>query len=123
MPPPVVLVVDDDPVIVKLLTVNFEMEGFTVRSATDGAEGLAAARAQRPDVVVSDIMMPNVSGLDLVRELKGSPDTATIPIVLLSAKAQAGDVRDGLAAGADDYVTKPFEPIDLVDRITALLKR
>ncbi|MCU1354129.1 MAG: phoB [Acidimicrobiales bacterium] len=123
MPPPVVLVVDDDPVIVKLLTVNFEMEGFTVLTAVDGAEGVALARADRPDVVVSDIMMPNVSGLDLVRQLKASPDTAAIPIVLLSAKAQAGDIRDGLAVGADDYVTKPFEPIDLVDRVNALLRR
>jgi DNA-binding response OmpR family regulator len=123
VPAPVVLVVDDDPVIVKLLTVNFEMEGFTVRSAIDGAEGVAAVRADPPDVVVSDIMMPNVSGLDLVRELKASPDTATIPIILLSAKAQAGDIRDGLDAGADDYITKPFEPLDLVDRVNALLRR
>ena len=116
-----VLVVDDDPVIVRLLEVNFEMEGFTVLTAGDGAEGVEVARAQRPDVVVSDVMMPRMNGLELVAALKGDPDTAGIPVLLLSAKAQADDVRNGLAAGADDYVTKPFEPSDLVERVTKLL--
>ena len=116
-----VLVVDDDPVILRLLEVNFEMEGFVVRSAADGEEGLASAKANRPDVIVSDVMMPKMNGLELVRGLKADPDTAGIPVILLSAKAQASDVRDGMDAGADDYVTKPFEPLDLVDRVTKLL--
>jgi DNA-binding response OmpR family regulator len=81
------------------------------------------AREQRPDVVISDIMMPRRSGLDLVAAMKGDPDTAAIPIILLSAKAQTADVRAGLDSGADDYVTKPFEPLDLVDRVNALLDR
>jgi DNA-binding response OmpR family regulator len=116
-----VLVVDDDPVILRLLEVNFEMEGFAVRTAADGAEGLAAARAEPPDVIVSDVMMPKMNGLELVRGLKSDPLTAGIPVILLSAKAQASDVRDGRDAGADDYVTKPFEPLDLVDRVIKLL--
>jgi DNA-binding response OmpR family regulator len=122
MPDSTILVVDDDPVILKLLEVNFEMEGFTVLVAHDGEEGIEVARQDRPDVIVSDIMMPKRSGLELVSELKGDPDTSDIPIILLSAKAQNADVRTGLDSGADDYVTKPFEPLDLVDRVNRLLE-
>jgi DNA-binding response OmpR family regulator len=117
-----VLVVDDDPVILKLLEVNFEMEGFTVVTARDGEEGIEVARAEQPDLIVSDIMMPKKSGLELVTELKSDPSTSDIPIILLSAKAQNADVRSGMDAGADDYVTKPFEPLDLVDRVNRLLE-
>ena len=122
MPDSTILVVDDDPVILKLLEVNFEMEGFTVLIAHDGAEGIDVARSERPDVIVSDIMMPKKSGLELVTDLKGDPDTSDIPIILLSAKAQNADVRSGLDSGADEYVTKPFEPLDLVDRVNRLLE-
>ena len=116
-----ILVVDDDPVILQLLQVNFEMEGFTVITAADGREGVARTRADRPDIVVSDVMMPRMSGLELVAELKADPDTASIPVLLLTAKAQQADVSSGLEQGADDYVTKPFEPLDLVDRVNRLL--
>ena len=122
MPDSTVLVVDDDPVILKLLEVNFEMEGFTVLVAHDGEEGIEVARSHQPDVVVSDIMMPKKSGLELVVALKSDASTSEIPIILLSAKAQNADVRSGLDAGADDYVTKPFEPLDLVDRVNRLLE-
>jgi DNA-binding response OmpR family regulator len=117
-----VLVIDDDPVILKLLEVNFEMEGFTVLVARDGEEGIDVARRDQPDLIVSDIMMPKKSGLELVTELKGDARTNAIPIILLSAKAQNADVRSGMDAGADDYVTKPFEPLDLVDRVNRLLE-
>jgi len=123
MPPPTVLVVEDDPVILRLLEVNFQLEGFTVLLAHDGAEGIDLARAHKPDLVISDIMMPKTSGLELVAALKGEPDTKGIPIILLSAKAQTSDLKVGMDAGADDYVTKPFEPLDLVDRVNALLSR
>ena len=119
----VVLVVEDDPVILRLLEVNFELEGFEVLSAHDGAEGIEMARDQRPDLVISDIMMPNLSGIELVEQLKGDAETASIPIILLSAKAQSADVKAGMEAGADDYITKPFEPLELVDRVQALLAR
>ena len=113
--------VDDDPVIVRLLEVNFEMEGFEVIAAVDGIEGVEKARAQCPDIVVSDVMMPRLNGLELCVALKADEATSGIPVVLLSAKAQVGDIRAGLDAGADDYVTKPFEPLDLIDRVNKLL--
>jgi DNA-binding response OmpR family regulator len=116
-----VLIIDDDAVILRLLEVNFEMEGFVVRSAVDGEVGLEMALAEAPDIIISDVMMPRMNGLELVTTLKRDPATATIPVILLSAKAQAFDIKAGLDAGADDYVTKPFEPHDLVDRVTKLL--
>ncbi len=118
---PKVLVVDDDPVIVRLLEVNFEMEGFEVICAVDGMDGVEKARAQQPDIVVSDVMMPKLNGLELCVALKTDDSTSAIPIVLLSAKAQVADIRAGLDAGANDYVTKPFEPLDLIDRVNKLL--
>lgn len=121
MPPTVVLVVDDDPVILNLLTLNFELEGFEVRSATNGSDALDVARSEPVDVIVSDVMMPQMSGLELVHQIQADPRLAAIPVVLLSAKAQAGDVRLGLEAGAVDYVTKPFEPFDLIDRVRSAL--
>lgn len=123
MPAPTVLVVEDDPTILQLLEVNFEMEGFTVLKAADGAIGLEQAQANQPDIVVSDVMMPNMSGIELVVALKASPETESIPIILLSAKAQGADIRHGIEAGADEYVTKPFEPLDLIERVHALLSR
>lgn len=122
-PAPVVLVVDDDPVILRLLTVTFEMEGFTVLSASDGQEGIDTALAKSPDAVITDIMMPKVDGLDVLATLKGHEATAGTPVILLSARAQTADVRKGLDAGADDYVTKPFEPFDLIDLVNKLLDR
>jgi DNA-binding response OmpR family regulator len=123
MAAPTVLVVEDDPVILRLLEVNFELEGFGVVLAHDGAEGIEAARAKQPDIIISDIMMPKVSGIELVQALKADAATASIPIILLSAKAQTGDLKSGMDSGADDYITKPFEPLDLIDRVNALLSR
>jgi DNA-binding response OmpR family regulator len=97
------------------------MEGFAVVIARDGVEGIEVARAEQPDIIISDIMMPKKSGLELVGELKNDAATSDIPIILLSAKAQTADVRSGLDIGADDYITKPFEPLDLVDRVNRLL--
>jgi DNA-binding response OmpR family regulator len=118
---PKVLVVDDDPVIIRLLEVNFEMEGFEVITAVDGMDGVEKCRATLPDIVVSDVMMPKLNGLELCVAIKADPTTDGIPVVLLSAKAQVADIRAGLDAGADDYVTKPFEPLDLIDRVNKLL--
>ena len=125
MPPaaPTVLLVEDDPVILRLLEVNFDLEGFSVLLAQDGVEGVAVAQAKRPDVIVTDIMMPKMTGIELVQALKADPATAGIPVLLLSAKAQTSDLKAGMDAGADDYVTKPFEPLDLIDRVNALLSR
>ena len=118
-----VLVVDDDPVILELLRINFEIEGFEVLLATDGEEGLAKTRDETPDVVLCDIMMPRLDGIELVTRLRDDPRTAHLPVVLLSAKAQKVEVERGLAAGADDYVTKPFDPLELLDRVNAVLAK
>jgi CheY-like chemotaxis protein len=116
-----ILVVDDDPVIQKLLAVNFEMEGYHVVTASDGEEALDRVAAERPAVVL-DVMMPKVDGIEVLRRIKASPITANTPVLLLSAKAQAQDIDDGMAAGADFYLTKPFEPLDLLDRVAWLLR-
>ena len=116
-----VLVVDDDPVIQRLLRVNFEMEGYDVIIAGDGVEGLERARADHPDIIVLDIMMPRMSGLDVTRALKADPDTAGIPVMLLSAKAQETDLRAGDESGADGYLTKPFDPLLLLQRVEELI--
>ncbi|HVE94631.1 MAG TPA: response regulator [Acidimicrobiales bacterium] len=118
---PTVLVVDDDPVIQKLLQFNFEMEGWTVLLADDGEAGLTMARLERPDAVLLDVMMPKLNGLAVAAALKSEPSTEGIPVILLSAKAQATDIGDGLATGADAYVTKPFDPLDLLERVTSLI--
>ncbi len=118
-----VLVIDDDPVILELLRINFEIEGFEVISACDGQEGLRRAGADHPDVILSDIMMPRLDGLQLLARLRGDPATAEVPVVLLSAKAQRAEVDRGLALGADDYVTKPFDPLELLDRVNAALDK
>ena len=121
--PPKVLVIDDDPVIVELLRVNFEIEGFDVVVAADGPEGLARAASTKPDVILSDIMMPRMDGLEVVTKLKTGASTRHIPVILLSAKAQNAEVQQGLDAGADDYVTKPFDPLELIDRVNAVMAK
>ena len=118
-----VLVIDDDPVILELLRVNFEIEGFDVICATDGEEGFKRAQADRPDAVISDIMMPRRDGLQLLTDLKRDPSTQDLPVILLSAKAQRTEVQQGLDMGADDYITKPFDPLELIDRLNAVLAR
>ncbi len=115
------LVVDDDPVIVKLLQVNFEMEGYNVLTANDGVEGLEKARAERPDVVILDIMMPKLDGYQTCTALKSDDSTKGIPVVFLSAKAQQSDIDKGKAAGVADYLTKPFDPNDLIEVVERLL--
>src|SRR5205823_11356796 len=121
--PGTVLVVYDDPVIQKLLQVNFEMEGYAVITASDGLEGLEMARQERPDAIVLDVMMPKMDGLEVARTLKADESTRSIPILLLSAKAQQADVQAGVATGADDYLTKPFDPLDLLQRVGVLISR
>ena len=118
-----VLVIDDDPVILELLRVNFEIEGFDVICATDGEDGFKKAQAHQPDVVISDIMMPRRDGLQLLTDLKGHPATEDLPVILLSAKAQKNEVQQGIDLGADDYITKPFDPLELIDRLNAVMTR
>ncbi len=118
-----VLVIDDDPVILELLRVNFEIEGLDVICAKDGEEGFTKARTEHPDIVISDIMMPRRDGLQLLTDLKGDSTTQDLPVILLSAKAQKNEVQQGLDLGADDYITKPFDPLELIDRLNAVMTR
>jgi DNA-binding response OmpR family regulator len=116
-----IIVIEDDPSILRGLQLNLGMEGYTVRSAGDGETGLQLARTEHPDLVVVDVMLPRLGGLEVVREIrKGDPD---LPILILSAKGQEGDKVAGLRLGADDYMVKPFGLKELLARIDALLRR
>jgi DNA-binding response OmpR family regulator len=112
-----ILIVDDDPAITTLLKMSFELEGHVVMTAGSGAEALELARQIHPAAMVVDVMMPEMDGLELVRRLRANETTADIPIVCCSARSMAGDVEAGMAAGADDYVTKPCDPFELVERV------
>jgi DNA-binding response OmpR family regulator len=118
-----VLVVDDDPVVRRMLQLSFESEGFHVLTAGDGLEGLEQIRSGHPDVVVLDIMMPKLDGMKVMRELNADEELKGTPVILLSAKATSLDIELGLKAGAADYVTKPCDPIDLIDRVRSLLAK
>ncbi len=110
-----ILIVDDDPVIARLLQVNFRLEGYEVETASRGDEVLEKARAQRPDIVVLDVMMPGIDGWEVCRRLKEDPDVWDTPVIFLSARAQDEDRQRGYALGVVEYVTKPFDPAQLVD--------
>jgi DNA-binding response OmpR family regulator len=116
-----ILVIEDDPSILRGLQLNLGMEGYTVRSAVDGETGLALAKSENPDLVVVDVMLPRLGGLDVLREIrKDDPD---VPVLILSAKGQESDKVAGLQLGADDYMVKPFGLKELLARIDALLRR
>jgi two-component system, OmpR family, alkaline phosphatase synthesis response regulator PhoP len=118
-----ILIVDDEKDIVKMIDYALKKEGYRTVSCYDGQDALDAARKERPDLVVLDLMLPGIDGLDVCKQLKKSSDTAMIPIIMLTAKAQESDKVIGLELGADDYVTKPFSPRELVARIKAILRR
>ena len=115
-----VLVVDDDEVIRQLITLNLELEGFEVHEAVDGVDALRKATEVRPSVITLDIMMPNMDGWDAAARLRSDPLTAHVKVVLLSARAQEADVRRGTRLGVDAYLTKPFDPDDLVEVVRRL---
>lgn len=116
------LVVDDSPVIRELISVNLELEGFDVTTAEDGAAALEIVHEVDPHVITLDVMMPRLSGLDTVARLRADPTTAHIPVVIVTGRAQASDISRGEAVGADAYLTKPFEPSELVDVVTRLAR-
>jgi DNA-binding response OmpR family regulator len=117
-----ILVVDDDKVIQELLAVNLEMEGYEVVTASNGEQALAKLAEARPDLVILDIMMPKLDGWETASRMKADPSTADIPVIFLSARAQDLDVRRGLDLGVAAYVTKPFDPVELLDRVERVLK-
>jgi DNA-binding response OmpR family regulator len=118
-----ILVVDDEPEAVELVEFNLKQAGYDVVTAADGAEALKKARAVLPGLVLLDLMLPEVDGLDVCKMLRRDPATAAIPIIMLTAKAAELDRILGLELGADDYITKPFSPRELVLRVKKMLQR
>jgi DNA-binding response OmpR family regulator len=118
-----ILVADDDRDILDLVAFKLSAAGHELITATDGATALTEARRAVPDIVVLDVAMPGMSGLDVCRELRADSLTTAIPVILLTARGQEADVEAGFDVGADDYIVKPFSPRELQSRVTALLSR
>ena len=118
-----VLAVEDGEDILELITYNLEREGYEVTGATTGEDGIDAARSEKPDLILLDLMLPGIDGLEVCRRLKADPDTAHIPVVMVTAKGEETDIVTGFELGADDYVIKPFSPRVLIARIRAVQKR
>lgn len=118
-----ILVVDDEQDIIELLSYNLSREGFEVTTATDGEEALKKIRAKSFNLVILDLMMPGIQGMELCRILRNDPKTKDLPIIMLTAKTEEVDRILGLEMGADDYITKPFSPRELIARIKAVLRR
>jgi two-component system phosphate regulon response regulator PhoB len=118
-----VLVVDDEPDIVALVAYHLAKSGYTVSTATSGPEGLAIARRDKPSIIVLDLMLPGLSGLEVMEELRGDAATSDIAVLMLTARREESDRIKGLTMGADDYLTKPFSPQELVLRVGAILRR
>jgi two-component system alkaline phosphatase synthesis response regulator PhoP len=116
-----ILVVDDEIYIVHILDFSLGMEGYEVVTALDGEQALHKVKSDKPDLVVLDIMMPKLDGYETCKILKADPDTKNIPVILLSAKGRNVDQKMGFQVGADDYITKPFSPRKLVERINMIL--
>jgi DNA-binding response OmpR family regulator len=120
---PLVLVADDDPDILDLVRYRLERSGYAVATADNGADAVKLASELSPALAVLDVMMPGLTGFDVTRRLRDDPETARIPVILLTARAQEADVQEGFAAGADDDLRKPFSPRELSARVQAVLGR
>ena len=118
-----ILLVDDERDIIELVSYNLEKEGFKVISATDGEKALGLVFSEEPEIIILDLMLPGIDGLDVCLELKRNDKTSSIPIIMLTAKGEESDIVIGLELGADDYITKPFSPRILVARVKAVLRR
>lgn len=118
-----IVVADDDADIRELVEFKLATLGHDIVTVGDGSAAVDACRTQHPDLAVLDIMMPGLTGLEAVKEMRANPEMAGIPVILLTARAQQSDVQIGYDSGADDYITKPFSPKDLAARVEALLAR
>ncbi|MBW3638036.1 MAG: response regulator [Armatimonadetes bacterium] len=116
-----ILAVDDEKHILRLVQINLEKAGYEVVTASNGREALEAVKAQHPDLIVMDVMMPEMDGLEALENLKNDEATANIPVVMLTAKAQDADVFQGWQSGADLYLTKPFNPMELLTFVRRIL--
>ena len=120
---PFVLIVEDDPAQCEVLAYNVRAEGYEVDTAQSGDQALLITKEQRPDLVVLDWMLPNVSGIEVCRQLKMNPETASVPVIMLSARSEEDDRVRGLETGADDYIVKPYSVAELLARIRTQLRR
>ena len=118
-----ILIVDDEPDVADLLKYHLQKAGYQILLAGDGARALEIARRSRPEAIVLDLMLPGMSGLEVCRELRKNPNTAVLGVLMLTAKSQSTERITGLEIGADDYVTKPFSPKEVVLRVQALVRR
>jgi len=118
-----ILVVDDEPDISALVAYHLARDSYRVRTVADGREAIEAVERERPDLIVLDLMLPGMSGLDVLRELRGRPEFESVPVILLTARKEEDDRVEGLRLGADDYLSKPFSPQELVLRVGAVLRR
>ncbi len=118
-----ILIVDDEPDISALLAYHLARESYRVRTAASGTEALSAVERERPDLIVLDLMLPGMSGLEVLEELRGREEVREVPVILLTARREEADRIEGLRLGADDYVAKPFSPQELILRIAAVLRR
>ena len=118
-----ILIVDDEEDVLELVRYNLDKNGYTVETAATGEEALAKVRTQTPDLMILDLMLPGVDGLEVCKQLKADPKTQNIPIIMLTAKGEEADIVTGLEMGADDYVTKPFSPKVLIARVRRTLHR
>ena len=118
-----ILLVEDDPDLAALVSLELEQAGFVVSHAEDGAAALIRLAEALPDIILSDIMMPVMDGLELLRRLREDPQLSHVPVVMLTTKSQLGDIVTGFELGADDYILKPFRPEELVARVTAKILR
>lgn len=118
-----ILVVEDDPNTVRLISYTLEQEGYEVLTASNGIEGLKKAQEEEPELLVLDVMLPGLDGFEVCHRLRSEPRTAALPILMLSAKAQETDIATGIKMGADDYLAKPADPLEVVEKVRTLLQQ
>ena len=118
-----ILVIEDDPAISRLVDYSLRHEGYEVVSALNGLEGIRKAHNEGPDLIILDVMLPGMDGFEICHRLRAEPDTAQLPILMFSAKAQEIDKDTGLKVGADDYLPKPAAPAEIINRVEALLAK
>jgi len=116
-----ILIIEDDPSALRLIGYTLEKKGYQIITASDGLEGLRKAREEHPDLIILDVMLPGLDGYEVCHQLRQKPETATLPILMISAKAHQDDKDIALRVGADDYLTKPVEPSTIVARVESLL--
>jgi len=118
-----ILVIEDNPSALRLIGYTLEQEGYQVIAATNGLEGMRRAQGEEPDLIILDIMLPGIDGFEICHRLRAEPGTAQLPVLMLSAKIQETDKATGLKVGADDYLTKPADPSEIISRVQTLLAK